>query len=618
MNALRKKDKAIYNSSKKFFSEEGGESESISGVQKRKPKLFKDLVRDQVLNKIEGNSDEISSDEEAKTHREANISKEEKLAKLAYNEEQVALRTAFLVDSDDDEGGDNDTDSWLKKKNKTSCNSAQEREREEEICDLAKLSDGSKLLDPHGEIKDGDNFLLDFIRNKRWVDRDLLDNEVLDENSDGSLNDLERMENFESKYNFRFEEAMNEDRGTSGAGLSVVGYARTALSDTIRRKDDSRKLKRQQRKERKAAERRAKEEQLKRLKNAKREELEERIGQIKGALGEKNDENDLNEEVIMKLMQGDYDPEKFESMMSKMYDEDFYEKEDTEWKTDADVKETLKEVGKENPNDDIFDDIEHGEGGLYDEPYGGMESHDEYEEQGEEDEGEDVEDVEFMEQDQLNEEKETPLEKKLKDRMMDELYKLDYEDIIGDLKTRFKYRPVKANAYGLNTEEILFARDTTLKQFVSLKKMAPYDEGEEYVPGTKKRKRFREMNKKDFKEMELEEQKADDNINEKRVSEGETPKKKRRRQKKGTKQIKSTFGNLAVNATLEEVGEARKNDGDKVSNESKKARKKKGKKMKKGIEKSKKKSKRERKMENHTSTNKSKVISDTRLASYDI
>ena len=149
--------------------------------------------------------------------------------------------------------------------------------------------------------------------------------------------------------------------------------------------------------------------------------------------------------------------------MNAAYGEDYYQQEDDKWKTDQDVKTDL---AKGTEDSDVV-----GGGDMYDEA--NEEVDDEAypaDDAGNEEELYDEEEAQW----EAEQYEESGMEKKLKSKMMDELYKLDYEDIIGDMPTRFKYRSVEPNSYGLSTTEILMANDTNLKQFVSLKKMAPY------------------------------------------------------------------------------------------------------------------------------------------------
>ena len=67
-------------------------------------------------------------------------------------------------------------------------------------------------------------------------------------------------------------------------------------------------------------------------------------------------------------------------------------------------------------------------------------------------------------------------------KSLDEYFQLDYEDIIGgDLPTRFKYRSVKANDYGIPASVILSKSSKELNQMVSIKKLRPYRDQEDEV-----------------------------------------------------------------------------------------------------------------------------------------
>merc|ERR1711920_909310 len=59
-----------------------------------------------------------------------------------------------------------------------------------------------------------------------------------------------------------------------------------------------------------------------------------------------------------------------------------------------------------------------------------------------------------------------------------EYFQMDYEDIIGgDLPTRFKYRKVQHNDYGLTVDDILKKPDQELNRIMPLKKLRTYRDG---------------------------------------------------------------------------------------------------------------------------------------------
>ncbi|KAJ3562423.1 hypothetical protein NP233_g9584 [Leucocoprinus birnbaumii] len=66
------------------------------------------------------------------------------------------------------------------------------------------------------------------------------------------------------------------------------------------------------------------------------------------------------------------------------------------------------------------------------------------------------------------------MRKRKLDEYMEEIYNLEFNDMVGDLPTRFKYVPVASQAYSLSPVEILLATDKELNEFMSIKRYAPY------------------------------------------------------------------------------------------------------------------------------------------------
>ena len=295
-------------------------------------------------------------------------------------------------------------------------------------------------------------------------------------------------------------------------------------------------------------ERKRREEELRRLRALKRQEIEKKLHEIQEIGG-------LDKDLMSKInLDEDWDPAKYDAEMESLFNDDYYgeDEENPDVKPDLHLEEILDE-------DELPEEVKKE-----------MEVEEkEEEEEGEEDsEHEKGSDEELLDEENENEsEKRTPEEnEELKkhreeaEKLVDELYNLDYEDMIGDTPVRFHYTKVRPLSYGLSTDEILQADDSELRKFVSIKKLAPYRDHEWRITKNKVGK-FKALLKKQLKREELE-------AKENRKKE----KKQRKKEKKETeRRMKEQEKKAAVekkNRRSKKNKKAKKDDESKASSKS--------------------------------------------------
>eukprot|EP01038_Epipyxis_sp_PR26KG_P005739 gene5739-7923_t len=438
INSIRKKDPIIYSKDKVWFQQD--ETEDISKkTNTDKKKRYKDILREQLLS--QGADPTDVDDHTSKTNR------------LLYDKEQKELREAFINEQNklnESSQSDNDSDESdlvMIKKKSNSTSQHDEIAIQTALKEMKEL--GLKIADE--KVAEEDEFLTNYLAKKLWKDKTLIKHDDFDYEQEEQ--ELEKIDNYESKYNFRFEELQEE--GNIEDSVQVKGYARK-IDGSVRRVDERRKLQREAVVERKEKEKRQKEEELKRLKNLKRQELQSRLKNISDVAGLQKlgviDENILDE---------DWDPEKHEALMNAQYNDSYYNIDD------IDLREERLAIGDDDQLDydgyvnKVANDLDYR---VEDE---------EYEEVN----------INPTKKDKINHEVE---------KLNEELYQLDYEDIVAGLPTRFKYKQVEPDSYGLSVDDILLAEDAELNQFMSLKHIsAYYANNSDEMKVSKKRKRLR-------------------------------------------------------------------------------------------------------------------------------
>ncbi|XP_046617200.1 protein KRI1 homolog [Neodiprion virginianus] len=477
---LKNKDPRIYDEKVTFFDDieqlEDTSKATIKEKAKNKPLFLRDYERKVMLERDGKFSD---SEDEDTLQQENN----QPLAPT-YVKEQLKLKESFKKILEEDE--DDETADLLKPKTK----SAEDEKKEEEAYkewlkgqhteidgvdkkELKPLRDF--WTDP--KLDQNEKFLRDYILNKKFLDQDFNDfnpeYDLVVHDSDENLSEdeknIEIQEEFEHKYNFRFEEPDQE---------FIKRYPRT-LENSMRRKDTRRAEKRVELKKRKEEEAIRKREELKQLKALKRKEIEEKIEKLKEITG--NDDIHFNEIDL----DGDFDPAEHDRKMQAMFSDEFYAGPEGDLKPEfPDIDEELDietTWDKYDPKqEEVIPETKRNNGPHCDDPDFNMDA--------------DYDPTKTLQEELIDSSRKKKRRRRNKlavavakekptfdptgnpsyQAYLDQYYALDYEDMIGDQPCRFKYRNVVANDYGLTIDEIIMADDKELNKWCSLKKALQY------------------------------------------------------------------------------------------------------------------------------------------------
>ncbi|XP_072775977.1 protein KRI1 homolog [Taeniopygia guttata] len=475
---LKTRDPRIYREDSTFFTghesaeeeEEDEDDDEDDEERPARPMFLRDYERKVVLEK-----DGKFVDEEDEEDEEAAAKRRKAEASPSYAEEQRALKESFraFVEEEEEEEEEGGGGALLRPRIRSREEKAQEEDQylrwlrgqaeppPEPLQDLEPLQ---KFWSDPG-LEPGERFLRDFLLGcGQEEEEEGEEGAPLEDSSDEGEQFLQRQQDFERRHNFRFEEP----------GAAQIQTFPRHVPTSVRRRDERRKEKREQTRERKRKERARRREELKQLKNLKRQELAARIARIRHA------SSSAAFGLSRSLLLEDFDPARHDRLMAEWFGEEYYGREEEE-KPQFEEEEGLDDdwnwdawTGREEPprephceDPDFVMDADYVPEAPPDPaaPPGRAPPEVTF--------GRKRRKTRFREA--LEREKPPfdpasgPFE-----QYLDEFYALDFEDVVGDLPCRFKYRRVLPCDFGLTTDEILAADDKELNRWCSLRKTCMY------------------------------------------------------------------------------------------------------------------------------------------------
>lgn len=441
---LKSKDPKKYEKIPSFFHQLPTVEETIKEKQlkkSKKPLTVADYQRERLIN-TEGRMSEDEDDGEPMSlvKEQETLKNELKKAVESDSEEelfQVKKKTQETLEKEDE-----DYLKWLAGQKSNVKNG-------EDVKALKPLKD----FWTSNSLPKADQFLRDYIVNKRYMgDADVQAEDPIDLSADEE--EVEKQSEFETKYNFRFEDPDSE---------FIKRFPRK-IEDSVRAEANTRKEKRKERQERKAKEKEIKMKDLRELQNIKKREIEQKLMLLKEVAG--NDELKLRDVDL----NSDFDPDEHDRRMREMFSDEYYGIDEGDQKPEfPDIDEELNIENWDNfdkskiPAQAVEEEQQHCEDDdfIMDADY-----------------DPELEKRKKLQAEMIDLSKGRKRKKKISklaeiikkekpaydpstdktyEEYLDEYYRLDYEDIIGDQPCRFKYTECVPNDFGLTVEEVRLA-----------------------------------------------------------------------------------------------------------------------------------------------------------------